>query len=1620
MKNKVLNKVIASLIIMVLTVSYWGLLAETAYAALEELETQKAQTNNKNVEFDAYFKTNEKTHSQTLLQSVEGKLYVNLSVKEGYLKEGTISIDNPNFVVSENPLNLDQIEGEKEIEIPFTFEKQEEISLDYLSKESDVILKAIYIDKNGKEKEVSGTIKIHLTWTENVVAKVEQQVEKVIDLGSGRTLVQVSVKDYIENNSVPAESINLKIDALKLDNTEIESVDVYATKTILSNGTENGTSFSKDNWQYNGEEGKIIINVENKKSEDGKISWKDGEDEFKIVYILKSTNTLENAVVTLHTEGEIKYNENSVAFEETKDASLIMSGSLINFTYTITDGINKGYMYAKTEETGYETRQVVEISYSDLVEYIDIEMGKDRFVDEAGNRIETNGTIYKRTKINKVSFDSLFGEEGRIEVYGNGEKVGEITKDSVADEEGNVVIEYGEEVGEVLIKTSKPIAEGKIEIINEKAVKGELGYSREEIQRLKVIETESKVRTNITEEEKTVTMELRETVSKAEISMLTEKVSTVIENERVEIQVLLRTDSNAYDLYKNPYLEIELPIEVKEVEVESIAAAFGEGFQINWTDVIETEEGKKVIRIALIGEQERYAIDISEGMSIVIRTKMTLDKKSGSKEEVVKLRYRNENAIGYENNGEAEGKIEIEAPTGVVAVNSIEGYNEEGEKATSLSSKEEVGELEILTEKKTAKVSIDVINNYEGEIENPRILGRVPAEGNKKVTGEELGSTFTANMVEGIEKTEGLEGIGYKIYYSSNGEATEDKEKEENGWKETIEEAGEVKSYLIETEGYKMGQGESMSFEYEVEIPEGLNHNESSYSTYAVDYEVEEEGSKRVERVIAPTVGATTGEGPELEVSLESNVANNGEVQEGQIIKYNVKIDNVGNVPAKNVEVVGEIPSNTVQVKLAQAGEEEYFGSEDFYLEYAGIREYTETIAEIPAGETYTSSYEVKVGKLSDEPEGEVDEGVEPEINNKIVSKAKITAEDLGKEIETNEYISTIADETITLSLEATFNDNIILKAGDRIKFSGNVVNRSSENKENAVIVYNIPNGLNIEEVKFYKGSDDISDRISMNDGKINFNIGTFEAYTNTSLSIIARVKDFEENEYERTMVSRLELDGKYSNEIINYAAAPNISINYTSNRDKYIGTNSEIEYYIEIANSGKAQARNVLISDALPEELSLVEFRVSIDGQEDKSYVSNEVEIDIPAESTARITIVAKVKDTAEDGKEISNAPKISGDNIKTQELTPITHTISSNKEYTDPDTGEKITTYSISGTAWEDTNKDGKKDINENKLSNIEVILIDNSTGEIAKKVTTNAEQKVTTNTNGEYKFDDVKAGEYIVAFLYDGNQYDVTEFKKAGVLESENSDAVKTSIKFNNEDRTAGITEVFEVKESSVSGINIGLIKMESAIFSINKVVTRMSMTDPKTSKTVDFDDSKLAKMDADGKYINSTNFVIEYKLSVTNEGSVAGYVKKIVDNVPSQFKFSTDSNPNWYLGNNGEVYNTSLANTIINPGETKEVTLVLTKKMSETGDGIVHNTAEITEVYNEYGLENIIKQDTTKQAADVIIGIKTGREIIYISLIFVIIGLIGLGIYVINKKVFNKVIDKKLKYLKDDEI
>ena len=121
------------------------------------------------------------------------------------------------------------------------------------------------------------------------------------------------------------------------------------------------------------------------------------------------------------------------------------------------------------------------------------------------------------------------------------------------------------------------------------------------------------------------------------------------------------------------------------------------------------------------------------------------------------------------------------------------------------------------------------------------------------------------------------------------------------------------------------------------------------------------------------------------------------------------------------------------------------------------------------------------------------------------------------------------------------------------------------------------------------------------------------------------------------------------------------------------------------------------------------------------------------------------------------------------------------------------------------------------------------------------------------------------------------------------------------------------------------------------------------------------------------------------------------------------FDTQLNKEWVL-ENGQLVNSSLAEEIINPGETKTLDLVLTKTLNEDNLGTVTNTAEIMEDSNDNLIEDIDSTPGNKNTNEddistvsVIISVGTGRMIIYISLIITVIGILGIGIYLIKKKV-----------------
>ena len=287
---------------------------------------------------------------------------------------------------------------------------------------------------------------------------------------------------------------------------------------------------------------------------------------------------------------------------------------------------------------------------------------------------------------------------------------------------------------------------------------------------------------------------------------------------------------------------------------------------------------------------------------------------------------------------------------------------------------------------------------------------------------------------------------------------------------------------------------------------------------------------------------------------------------------------------------------------------------------------------------------------------------------------------------------------------------------------------------------------------------------------------------------------------------------------------------------------------------------------------------------------------------------------------------------------------------------------------------------------------------------------------NPTGQYEFNNLERGEYLVIFLYDASQYSVTSYKAEGVGESYNSDAVNMRIILDGEQRYAGVTDTINLQNSNSRDIDIGLYVAEKFDLRLDKYISKITLTTPTIGTSNYFNgESQLEKVEILAQNVNKSNIIVEYKIRVTNEGQVPGYARRIVDYLPTDAGFNTEINQDWYISsNNRNVYNSSLANEVIQPGKSKEVTLVLTFNITDTNLGrIITNQAEIYEAYNEQGLvdfdSEVANEVTTEDdfsTAEIVLGTVTGTIILYTSLILGIILLLITGIIIIKKRVIKK--------------
>ena len=148
-------------------------------------------------------------------------------------------------------------------------------------------------------------------------------------------------------------------------------------------------------------------------------------------------------------------------------------------------------------------------------------------------------------------------------------------------------------------------------------------------------------------------------------------------------------------------------------------------------------------------------------------------------------------------------------------------------------------------------------------------------------------------------------------------------------------------------------------------------------------------------------------------------------------------------------------------------------------------------------------------------------------------------------------------------------------------------------------------------------------------------------------------------------------------------------------------------------------------------------------------------------------------------------------------------------------------------------------------------------------------------------------------------------------------------------------------------------------------------------------------------------------VKNKIKVTNEGEIAGYVKELIDYVPEGLEFHAEDNPLW-REEDGKILTDQLKDTLLQPGESATVEIILTWINSTDNLGEKVNWAEIYEDDNEYDSPDIDSTPGNNEhgeddidEAPVILAVVTGSAPTYITLVLASVSMMAGGIFLIKK-------------------
>ena len=172
----------------------------------------------------------------------------------------------------------------------------------------------------------------------------------------------------------------------------------------------------------------------------------------------------------------------------------------------------------------------------------------------------------------------------------------------------------------------------------------------------------------------------------------------------------------------------------------------------------------------------------------------------------------------------------------------------------------------------------------------------------------------------------------------------------------------------------------------------------------------------------------------------------------------------------------------------------------------------------------------------------------------------------------------------------------------------------------------------------------------------------------------------------------------------------------------------------------------------------------------------------------------------------------------------------------------------------------------------------------------------------------------------------------------------------------------------------------------------------------------DPEPVVKVDLHKKKLSDVTVKFGYGITIINEGNIPGYAKEITDYIPEGLRFEAADNPLWTDEENNVISKKQLEKTLLQPGETATVEVILTWINDPNNMGLKTNTAEISQDKNECDVpDRDSTPDNKKEGEDdidiakVILSVTTGTTKTYFSLALGLIAIIGTGIVLIKKYV-----------------